>query len=204
MKNMKFAAAGIAVCLSLALTACSAAEIEFVHSTADANGKYTCEILGIGADFDTGIWTFYTDAEIASANGAASASNEDLKAALKKNAAIQDMVAIQDSGINVMIIYEDTNASKIGNVSEELYLNASKDQLESQFSAFMEDVSSEIISVTVAGESHSALDVSGKSYGETVYGRYICIRKSNLMGIISINAFSKAEINEITSMFYSL
>lgn len=205
MKNLKFAAAGIAICISMTLTACGTTEtVEYTRSTADASGKFTCELLGIGADFDPEVWTFYTDAEIASANGASSASDEDMRAALKKNGAVQDMVAAQASGVNVMLIYEDANVTKIGNISEELYLSSSKEGLEEQFSYMMDNVSSEITSVTVAGVSHAAMNISGESYGVPVYGRYICLKNGNLMAIISINALSTDEINEITSMFYSL
>lgn len=204
MKNLKFAAAGIAVCMSMLFTACSAAETEFTHSTVDSNGKFTCEVLGIGADFDTDVWTFYSDAEIASANGASSASDEDLKAALKKNAGLQDMMAMQEDGTNIMLVYEDTNASRVGNISEDAYISNSIDMLEEQLSAMFDNVSSKKTTVTVAGTSHPAADISGESYGVPVYSRYIAIRNGNLVGLISINAFSMDDINEITGLFYSL
>lgn len=205
MKNLKFAAAGIAVCAGILFTACSSAEtVDFVHSSATADGKFTCELFGIGANFDTEIWTLATDSEIAAANGASSASNEDLKAAIKTNGAVQDMAAAQESGVNVMLLVEDANVTKLGNISEEGYLNASKDMLEAQFAGMMDNVSSEVKTVTVAGTSHPTLDVSGEAYGVPVYGRYICIKNGNLMGIIAINAFEMDEINEITGLFYSL
>lgn len=205
MKNLKFTAAGIAVCASIFLTACSAAEsVDFVHSSVTADGKFTCELFGIGADFDTDIWTFSTEAEIAAANGASSTSNDDLKAAIKTNGAVQDMAAAQESGVNVMFLVEDTNVTKLGNISEQAYLDASKDMLEAQFAGIMDNVSSEVKNITVAGASHPTLDVSGETYGVPVYGRYICLKNGNLMAIISINAFEMDEINEITGFFYSL
>ena len=205
MKKIIFAIAGAAVCASMLLTACGAAEnVTYTRSKVDSNGKFTCELLGFGADFDTDVWTFYTDDQIAAANGASGASDEQLNAALKKNAAIQDMVATQESGVNVMLIYEDTNVSKLGNISEEAYINGSKEGLVEQFADIMDNVNSKTTTVTVAGVTHQALDVSGETYGVSVYGRYICVKKGNLMGLISINAFSEQEIKDITAMFYAL
>ena len=204
MKNLKIAAAGIAVCIGMLFTACSAAETEFKHSTVDESGKYTCEVLGIGADFDTDIWTFYTDSEIAAANGASSASDEDLKAALKKNAGLQDMMAMQEDGTNIMLVYEDTNASRVGNISEDAYISSSMEMLEEQLKGMFDNISSKKTTVTVAGTSHTAADISGESYGVPVYSRYIAIRNGNLVGLLTINAFSSEEIDEITGMFYAL
>ena len=205
MRNLKFTAAGIVVCASIFLTACSSAEkTEFVHSTVDASGKFTCELLDIGADFDIGIWEFYSDSDIASVNSVSSVSNEDLKSALNKSGAIQDMGAMQEDGTNIMLIYEDTDVTKLGNVNEDTYIDKSVNQLEAQLAGIVDNVSSEKTTVTVAGKSHTALDVTGESSGVSVYSRNICIRKGNLVALISINAFSKESIDEITSMFYAL
>lgn len=205
MKNLKFTVAGIAVCASMLFTACGSAEnVEFVHSTVDSNGKFTCELLGFGADFDTGVWTFYSDSELATVNGVSSVSNEDLRKAMDKNAAIQDMVALQDDGTNIMLIYEDTNVSKLGNVSEDAYIDSSVDQLKASLEGIVDNVNSEKTTVTIAGQSHPALEISGESSGVSVYSRYICIRKGNLVALVSINAFSKDSVNEITSLFYAL
>lgn len=205
MKNLKFAAAGIVVCASMLFTACSGGEkTVFVHSTVDSNGKFTCELLGIGADFDTNVWEFYSDTDIASVNSVSSVSNEDLKSALNKSGALQDMGALQEDGTNVLLIYEDTDVTKLGNVNEDTYIDKSVNQLEAQLAGVVDNVSSEKVTVTVAGASHAALDVTGETSGVSIYSRNICIRKGNLVALISINAFSKEAINEITSMFYAL
>lgn len=205
MKNLKFAAASIAVCASMLFTACSGEEkAEFVHSTVDSSGKFTCELLGIGADFDTNVWDFYSDSDIASVNGVSSVSNDDLRSALKESGAIQDMGAVQGDGTNILLIYEDTDVTKLGNVNEDTYIDKSVNQLEAQLAGFVENIKSEKITVTVAGASHTALDVTGESSGVSVYSRNICIKKGNLVALISINAFSKESVDEITSMFYAL
>lgn len=205
MKNLKFAAASIAVCAGMLFTACSAAEnVDFVHSTVTSDGKFTCELLGIGANLDTEVWTYYTEEEIAAANGAASTGNEDLKAVIKQKGGVQDMGAIQESGVNIMLLIEDSNVTKIGNITEEAYINISKDMLEAQFASMLDNVSSEVGTVTIAGASHAVLEVSGESYGIPVYARYICFKNGNLMGLLSINAFSREEINDITGLFYAL
>lgn len=205
MKNLKFAAAGIALCASMLLTACGSTQtVEYKHSKVDANGKFTCELLGIGADFDTSVWTFVDDSTIAAANGASSVSDADLKAVLDKSGALQEMMAMQESGTNVLMVYENTDVTKLGNVSEDDYIGKSVDLFEQQLKQQLDNVSSKKVSVTIAGQSHPALDAQGDVEGETLYSRYICIRKGQYVAIISINALEESEINEITKMFYSL
>ena len=205
MKNLKIAAASIAVCASMLFTACGASEtVEFVHSTFDSNGKYTCEMLGVGADFDLGEWTPYTDSQIASANGASSASNADLKAVLDKTAMVQDMMVTMESGTNINLVYEDTNKTVAGNVNESTYIDMSIAQLEDQLEGVMDNINSSKNTVTFAGQSRSALDVTGEVYGTTLYERLIPIRNGNYMGMFTISALSQSEIDEITAMFYAL
>lgn len=205
MRNLKFAAAGIAVCAGMLLTACSAGEnVDYIQSTVTSDGKFTCELYGIGADFDTEIWTFYTDAEIASANGANSTSNADMAAAIKKIGGVQNMGAVQESGASMMMLVEDTNVTKLGNLTEEAYLEASKKLLEDQFAELIDNMNSKTTTVTVAGISHPALELSGEIYEIPYYGRYIFFKNGNLMAVLNINSFDKDEIDEVTAQFYSL
>ena len=205
MKNLKFATAGIAVCAGMLLTACSSAgSVDYIQSTITSDGKFTCELFGIGADFDTEIWTFYTDDQIADANGAASTSNADMTAAIKKTGGVQNMGATQESGSSMMMLVEDTNVTKLGNLSEEAYLDASKKLLEDQFAELIDNMSSNTTTVTVAGISHPALDLSGEIYEIPYYGRYIFFKNGNLMAILNINSFDKDEIDEVIAQFYSL
>ena len=205
MKNLKIAAASIAVCASMLFTACGAGEkVEFVHSTFDSNGKYTCEMLGVGADFDTAEWTPYSDSQIASANGASSASSSDMQAVLDKNAMVQDMMVTMESGTNINLVYEDTNQTIAGNVSESAYIDMSMDQLEDQLADVMDNIKSNKTNVTFAGQSRPVLDVTGEVYDTTLYERLIPIRNGNYMGMFTISALSQEEIDEITAMFYAL
>ena len=204
MKNLKFAAAGIAVCASLIFTACSASTVEFVHSTHDSNGKFTCELLGVGADFSTDEWTFYTDAEIASANGASSASSEDLQKILNDTAVLQDMMVTMESGTNVNLVYEDTNQTLARFVDESGYIDVTITELEDGMGDVLDNIKSSKSNVTFAGQSRPVLDVTGETYGITIYQRIIPIKNGNYMGLFTISAFGQDEIDDITAMFYAL
>ena len=209
MKNLKFAAAGIALCASMLLTACSGggSSVEYTKSTVDEDsGKFTSEFLGIGADFDTEEWIFLNDT-LSSYNGGKT-TEEELKAVLNSgsvtNSMIYEMFVGKESGTNINIVIQNTKVA--GGFSEEGYVDMSLDGIEDQLenAGTMKNPKAEKNSVTFAGAKHYCLDVSGESQGMELHERLICIKVGDYMGIVTITSLSTAERDEITKMFYAV
>lgn len=208
MKNLKFAAAGIALCASMLLTSCSGgSSVKYTKSTVDEDsGKFTSEFLGIGADFDTEEWMFLNDT-LASYNGGKT-SEEDLRAILESgsvtNSMIYEMFVGKESGTNINIVIQ--NSKVAGGFSEEGYIDISLDGIEEELEkdGTMENPKAEKKNISFAGANHYCMDVSGESDGMELHERLICIKVGDYMGIVTITSLSTAERDEITKMFYAV
>ena len=182
----------------------SSADVEYVPGTIDENGKFTDEMFGIGADFDTDEWMVMGDDFLAPYNGYAT-TEEELKSRLEKGNMVYEMMVGKESGSNVNLVVQNFGA--LGLIfTEEEYIDFSLDTVEDELesSGTMTNPHASKSSITFAGASRYALDVEGSSDGFDLYERIIVIKKGKYMGMITITAQDEKERDEFTKLFYAL
>ena len=182
----------------------SSADVEYVHSTFDENGKFTFEFVNIGADFDTEEWVTFDMEGLSDYNGGA-VTEEELKKRLESGVMVYEMMVGKESGSNINIIVQNLGVLDLS-FTEEEYIDYSLEDIEEQleYSGTMTDPHASKSTVTFAGASRYALDVEGSSGDFELYERIVVIKKGDYMSMITITAQSAGERDEFTKIFYSL
>jgi uncharacterized lipoprotein YehR (DUF1307 family) len=165
---------------------------------------YTNTFLGITADMGAD-WTFAPKSDLAQILGMATENitDEDLLNALESSGVIYDMYAVNNDGMqNINITMENLNVLQSLAVTEQAYLEASKDQL----APALEDMGYENVTVTLteiefAGKSHAALKLHGTISDMDFYETLVCIKQGSYIACVTVGAFGTDTTGAILALF---
>lgn len=196
----KFLILTLAVLMSFCCVACNTV-IVISHGTVEDN-VYTSDFTGITFTAPDG-WTYLTDAEIAELvnTNADALFNESFADAIAEMESFTEMMATDPkTGTNVNIVYENLATSGNTGISEEDYLNASMEQLQSALTGVtVKLVGSE--DVTLCGANYLRAQLSTTASGISMT-QYQYIRKiSNYMVIVTATITTGYEVADIEAMF---
>lgn len=205
MKNLKLALSGIGLSAVMLLTACGneVEKVEYVHGTVDGN-KFSSTMLGLTAEFDDS-WTFATDDELAALNGVSDMTAENTASVFTSKGIIYDMYVETESGSNISILVEDLSVSNNSSLDEQGYVNASYPTLQSQLEAGGFTVDNiEKTTFTFVGKETPCIKMDLSVLGVNFYEYQVYKKAGQYMGVITITALSKEEIEELAGNFAAL
>lgn len=182
----------LSLLLALNMTACGGSGSAFEPGTVTGT-RYENTFAGIYCEMGSD-WKFMSEEEIRKNNEQTmDLVGKDYKDALKDADNVMDMMATHTNGTDtVSVAFEKLSALNKG-MSEEKYAEAAKENMKGALTSMgMQNVTLEIGTMTFAGKTHTAINVSAQYSGVAVYekcaivkcGRYIvvvtaCTWKSN-------------------------
>lgn len=189
MKRTIKALMAVMLCaLMLFMTACGKKSAEFEHGTVSGTA-YTSKFLGLKADLGSG-WTFFSDSDLAKANGVSDMSASSVKTAFDKRGTIAEMMATKQDGdsVNIMVSY-----SKDGAPSEDEYFDMIKEGYSKLNPSYGR--------ITFLGKSVRCVDLSVSALGVTAYETQIPILKGDYIVCVTFSSAKKENIKTLIDSF---
>lgn len=178
---------------------------EFIHSTVDANGRFTCEFLGVGANFGS-TWFFVSDYDLSVTSlnsGIKGISNEYCKEYLDTEGYLYDMIGstLAESRNGLYLRYENYKVSGIGVTSFEEYVEYYTRVLAEIAESDSRELEVMNKTVSFAGKDAVCADV----IGDEKCWRMIFLEKGDYVAVFYIGWLGEmSNIEMITSLFYPL
>ena len=163
---------------------------------------YRNEFIGIQCTLDEN-WTFMTDEEIQTQNETTlGLVGDNYAEAIKSASILYDMMATHSNQQDTVgVVLEKPNAATLL-LSEEAYLNASKDDAVGSLESLGITVSSaEIVKIKFAGAEHYALKVAGRFTGYNVYECMVAIKCNGYVAVVTACTWDTNTTMDIISQF---
>lgn len=200
MKRISKVFSVIALCaLMLFMTACgSGSKEKFKHGTVSGS-TYTSDFIGVKATFGSG-WTFYTEAQLAQANGVSDMSASSIESAFSKTGTINEMMVLKEDGTSVNIVVQD--CTKTGKLKEDTYFTSvGLDMIKTQLESMGAKASLSAGTVTFLGKSARCINASMTMNGVTVYMIQVPIFKDDYIASITFGSVNKSDLPSLVAMF---
>lgn len=208
----------VMVCvLALSLAGCGCGKDAAPYSMGTITGnKYENSLLGMGVNFPEN-WELTSVEDLALANGVDSTLAFDkIEEAFSKLDSATVMEAMDyETGHSYNILIQKLStfeniAVGVGSKSDE-FMDEVVDEM---MAAWPEEMAAMGLSVTniekttinISGQEIEAVDIEGTydEYGLSMHIREVFIIKDGYLGVIAINAFTEADLDEITSYIYMI
>ena len=170
----------------------------FTHGSVTAS-SYSNSFLGLGISFDAD-WVMTTDAELATLNGIADMSAENIEKAFGRSGTIQEMMATKgDTGTSTNIVVQNT--LNTGSMTEDQYFTAGIELLKTQLEATGVSVVVNADTATFLGSSMRAIYVEMSAEGTTVYMYQVPIFMDNFIISVTVGSLNKADLPGLLAMY---
>ncbi len=201
----KFLALFLASVMVFALVSCGNSEKQ-LPTGSNENNKYENEFIGIGCKLDDD-WTFLTDEEIDELNNIAKdAVGEEIAEAIEKANIIYDMSAAKSDNTQMININLENLGLVYGSTMDEsAYIDASIETIKTGLENMgLENIVAEKTTVTFAGKTRHAIEVSGEASGIKIYEKQVCIKAGKYMSNITAISYIEDATDEILAAFYAV
>lgn len=175
---------------------------EFTRGTVTDN-TYESKYLGLGIKLDD-TWTFSSDEDLEALMGiAADLMEDDKKAAWLEAVVINDMMAMTDTGNNVVVTYEKNIPSVLETLSMDTVVNNALASIESSYADMgVTDITSEKIVVNIDGTDFNALKVHVNFMGVDMYQSMIITKCHSHVASITVTSMGEDILDSIISNMY--
>lgn len=181
------------------------ADGKFVHGKVDGN-IYTSEFLGFKAEIADG-WTITTDEELATWNGAADMSDENLNEVLDVNGLAYEMMALSGDVANVNITVQNLDVTSGGDVlSIEEYIDLSVSSIVDLYTKVMGiyDIEAEKSTANFLGKEMVCLSTKFTNHGVEAVQKAFPIIKGRYMATVTFTAANDDEMAVFLATFKAL
>ena len=169
----------------------------FTHGTVTAT-SYSNSFLGLGISFDSD-WVMTTDAELATLNGVADMSAENVQKAFDRSSTLQEMMASKEDGTSTNIVVQDT--TKTGRLSEDEYFTTALELLKTQLETTGASVNVKADTSTFLGSNVRVIDVEMSVEGTTVYMYQVPIFRDNYIISVTVGSLNTADRPSLLAMY---
>lgn len=201
----KILALFLASIMVFALVSCGNSEKQLPTGSTEDN-TYENKFISVGCKLDDD-WTFLTDEEIDELNNVdKDAVGEEMAEANQKASIIYDMSAAKSDNtqmininlINLGLVYGST-------MDESAYIDASIETIKTGLENMgLENIVTKKATVTFAGKSRHAIEVSGEASGIKIYEKVVCLKAGKYMSNITVVSYLEDTTDEILAAFYAL
>ena len=171
-----------------------------------AGSKYESEFIGLGFTLPEG-WNFYTDEEIAEMNNyVGDIAGQDYRDLLKNATVIYDMAAASPSQTdNVMVTLEKKPNSMLKNLNLAQTLEASFSVVKSSMENMgYRNLTHEVTTLTIDGETFTAMHITGTLSGMTMRQTSIVIKCNGYLASLAVTTFDAAGTAPLLDNIYIL
>ena len=171
-----------------------------------AGNKYESEFIGLGFTLPEG-WNFYTDEEIAEMNNyVGDIAGQDYRDLLKNATVIYDMAAASPSQTdNVMVTLEKKPNSMLKNLNLAQTLEASFSLVKSSLENMgYRNIAHEVTTLTIDGETFTAMHITGTLSGMTMRQTSIVIKCNGYLASLAVTTFDAAGTAPLLDNIYIL
>ena len=184
-----------------ATTAPAVTEPQFSIGSATGN-TYKNTFIGIQCTLDSN-WVFKTDEEMKAVNeSVVGVIGDQYEAALANATVVQDMMATHANQMDtVNVVLEKLGAASLL-ITEEQYLNLSKESTVNALTAMgMTIASAEISTVKLAGQDHACLNIVGSYSGIPLYEKLVVIKCGGYIACITTCTWLEDTCQSILDQF---
>lgn len=168
--------------------------------------KYESEFIGIGFTLDDG-WEFYTDEEIQELNNyVGDKAGDDYMDMLKNADVVYDMMAASASQTdNIVVTLEKKPNAQLKKLDLAQNLEASFSMVKSSLENIgYRNITHKVTTVTIDGETFTAMNITASINGMTMYQTSIVIKCNGYLASIALTTFDSAGTAVLLDNLYLL